>query len=128
MTEPIWLSIPDLIQLHDESIARHGGLPGVRDQGLLESSVMRPRMLFEYGDADPAAMASAYGHGIAKNHPFFDGNKRAGLLATGVFLALNGLRISATPDDLTAAMLGVASGDMSQDAFAVWLRVNCLLR
>ena len=111
-----------LLLLHDESLAEHGGAPGLRDEGLLESALARPLNLVAYGEPDVAALAAAYGVGLAKNHAFVDGNKRAAFLAVGLFLALNGQRLATTQVDATLTMLAVASGDMSEDAFAAWIR------
>ena len=111
-----------LLLLHDESLAEHGGAPGLRDEGLLESALARPLNLVAYGEPDVAALAAAYGVGLAKNHAFVDGNKRAAFLAVGLFLALNGQRLATTQVDATLTMLAVASGDMSEDAFAPWIR------
>ncbi len=111
-----------LLLLHDESLAEHGGAPGLRDEGLLESALARPLNLVAYGEPDVAALAAAYGVGLAKNHAFVDGNKRAAFLAAGLFLALNGQRLATTQADATLTMLAVASSDMSEDAFAAWIR------
>jgi death-on-curing protein len=108
--------------LHDESLAEHGGSPGLRDEGLLESALARPENLAVYGDPDHAALAASYGIGLAKNHAFVDGNKRAALLAVGLFLYLNGYRLSASQAEATLTMLAVAAGDITEDAFAAWLR------
>ena len=111
-----------LLLLHDESLAEHGGATGLRDEGLLESALARPLNLVAYGEPDVAALAAAYGVGLAKNHAFVDGNKRAAFLAVGLFLALNGQRLATTQADATLTMLAVASGDMREDAFAAWIR------
>lgn len=113
-----------LLLLHDESLAEHGGVPGLRDEGLLDSALARPLNLTAYGDPDLAALAAAYGVGLAKNHAFIDGNKRTAFLAVGLFLALNGQRLVATQTDATLTMLAVASGEMSEDDFAAWLRAH----
>ena len=117
-----------LLLLHDESLAEHGGAPGLRDEGLLESALARPLNLLAYGEPDVAALAAAYGVGLAKNHAFVDGNKRAAFLAVGLFLALNGQRLATTQADATLTMLAVASSDMSEDAFAAWIRSHLLPR
>ena len=110
--------------LHDESLAEHGGRPGLRDEGLLESALARPLQLMAYGEPDLAALAAAYGFGLVRNHAFVDGNKRAAFLATGLFLALNGERLVTTQADATLTMLALAAGDLSEDAFADWLRAH----
>ncbi len=113
-----------LLLLHDESLAEHGGAPGLRDEGLLDSALARPLNLMAYGEPDLAALAAAYGVGLAKNHAFVDGNTRAAFLAAGLFLALNGYRLAATQADATLTMLAVASGDTSEDYFAAWIRAH----
>lgn len=113
-----------LLLLHDESLAEHGGAPGLRDEGLLDSALARPHNLVAYGDPDLAALAAAYGVGLAKNHPFVDGNKRAAFLAVGLFLALNGHRLVASQAEATLTMLAVAAGDLSEDDFAAWIRAH----
>lgn len=113
-----------LLLLHDESLAEHGGAPGLRDEGLLDSALARPHNLVAYGDPDLAALAAAYGVGLAKNHPFVDGNKRAAFLAVGLFLALNGHRLVASQAEATLTMLAVAAGDLSEDDFAAWIRTH----
>jgi death-on-curing protein len=118
----VWVDRQALELLHDESLAEHGGAPGLRDEGLLESAMARPRNLALYGDPDWAALAASYGIGLAKNHPFVDGNKRAALLATGMFLMINGYRLAATQAQATLAMMAVAAGEMTEESFAQWLR------
>ena len=115
-----------LLLLHDESLAEHGGAPGLRDEGLLESALARPLNLVAYGEPDLAALAAAYGVGLAKNHAFIDGNKRAAFLAVGLCLALNGQRLAATQADATLTMLAIASGALGEDAFAAWIRAHLM--
>ena len=122
MTAPRWIDKRALLFLHSESLAEHGGPEGIRDEGLLDSALARPQNLLAYGEPDLAALAAAYGVGIAKNHPFVDGNKRAAFLAVGLFLALNGQRLAATQVEATSAMIAVASSDLDEPAFAQWLR------
>ena len=117
-----WISKQALLLLHAESLAEHGGGQGMRDEGLLDSALARPQNLAAYGEPDYAALAASYGVGVAKNHPFVDGNKRAALLATGLFLYLNGYRLTASQADTTITMLNVAAGTLTEDAFAAWLR------
>lgn len=119
-----WISKQALLLLHAESLAEHGGGVGMRDEGLLDSALARPVNLAAYGEPDAAALAASYGVGIAKNHPFVDGNKRAALLATGLFLYFNGYSLKATQADTTLIVLGVAAGEVSEDAFAAWLRAH----
>lgn len=121
-----WISKSGLMLLHGESLATHGGGEGLRDEGLLDSALARPLNLVAYAppDAPPdfAALAASYTVGLAKNHPFVDGNKRAVFLATGLFLYLNGYRLNASQAEATMTMLAVATGDITEDAFADWLR------
>lgn len=121
-----WINRAALLLLHDESLAEHGGAPGLRDEGLLDSALARPLNLFDYGDPPPdlAALAASYGVGLAKNHAFVDGNKRAAFLAVGLFLALNGHRLAATQADATLTMLAVAAGELDEAAFAGWIRAH----
>jgi death-on-curing protein len=123
-----WVDRRALELLHDESLAEHGGAAGLRDEGLLESALARPLNLAAYGSPDVHDLAASYGVGLAKNHPFVDGNKRAAFLAVGVFLSLNGWRLTATVADATLAMLAVAAGQMDEVAFARWLRQHSRLR
>jgi death-on-curing protein len=119
-----WLDKRALLLLHDESLAEHGGAAGLRDEGLLESALARPQHRATYGNPDLAELAAAYGVGLGKNHPFIDGNKRVAFLAVGVFLALNGQRLVATQAEATLTMLGVASGEVEEAAFAAWIRAH----
>ncbi|MBW8462112.1 type II toxin-antitoxin system death-on-curing family toxin [Acidovorax sp.] len=127
-----WISKQALVLLHGESLATHGGREGMRDEGLLESALMRPQNIVAYADADnppdAAALAASYGVGLAKNNPFVDGNKRAAFLAVGLFLYLNGFRLQATQTDATLTMLAVAAGDITEEAFAAWLREYAVAR
>lgn len=125
VNEPIfwhWVDREVLLVLHDESLAEHGGAIGIRDMGLLESALMRPEDLAVYGKPDYAELAASYGYGLAKNHPFIDGNKRAAFLAVGLFLYINGYRLTATQSDATQAVLALAAGTKSEEEFAQWIR------
>ncbi len=119
-----WISRTGLLRLHGMSLAQFGGAEGIRDQGLLESALDRAQNLAYYGQPDVAELAASYGYGLAKNHAFVDGNKRAAFLAVGLFLRLNGHALIATQPDATAAVLAVAAGEMSESEFAVWVRKN----
>lgn len=119
-----WINRDVLLLLHDESLAEHGGASGLRDEGLLESALARPVNLTLYAAPDVADLAAAYGVGLAKNHAFVDGNKRAAFLAVGLFLALNGYRLNARQADATLMMLAVASGELPEADFANWIREN----
>jgi death-on-curing protein len=111
-----------LLAVHDEQLAEHGGAAGTRDLGLFESALARPRNLALYGKPDAAALAASYGCGIARNHPFLDGNKRTAFVAVELFLGLNGLRLAACDADCVLTMLDVAAGTLDEAAFAAWLR------
>lgn len=117
-----WISREALLLLHDESLAEHGGAAGLRDAGLLDSALARPLNLVAYGKPDLAELAASYAVGLAKNHAFVDGNKRAAFLAIGVLVALNGQRLVASQIDATQAMLAVSAGELDEAAFAAWLR------
>ena len=119
-----WIDRRLLVILHDESLAAHGGASGLRDEGLLESALARPLNLVAYGNPGVCELAAAYGVGLAKNHPFVDGNKRAAFLAVGLFLRLNGHRLMASQADATVTMLGVAAGEINEAEFAQWLRTH----
>ena len=122
MSEWRWVSQHALMLLHDESLAEHGGAPGIRDEGLLKSALARPLNLVAYGEPDLADLAAAYGVGLAKNHPFVDGNKRAAFLAVGLFLALNGQRLVTSQAEATLTMLAVAASEIDEGGFAKWIR------
>jgi len=120
-----WIDKRLLLILHDESLAEHGGAAGMRDEGLFDSALARP---LTYAEPDFADLAAAYGVGLAKNHPFVDGNKRAAFLAVGLFLGLNGRRLTASPAEATLTMLAVASGELTDAEFAAWLRAKTVER
>lgn len=119
-----WIQQAVLLAVHSEQLAEHGGLPGVRDTNGLASANARPINLALDGDPDAPDLAAAYGFGIARNHPFIDGNKRTAYVAVELFLALNGLALTADDADCVLTMLGVAAGDISEADFAIWLRKN----
>jgi death-on-curing protein len=117
-----WIDRRALLLLHADSLAEHGGASGLRDEGLLDSALARPLNLVSYGEPTLESLAAAYGVGLAKNHPFVDGNKRAAFLAVGLFLALNGYRLHASQAEATLTMLAVAAGTLDEAAFADWVR------
>jgi len=123
-----WIDRQALELLHDESLAEHGGASGIRDVGLLESALARPHNLLAYGKPDISELAAAYAVGLAKNHGFVDGNKRAAFLSLGLFLALNGQRLVATQLDATATMLAVATGALNEAGLADWIRAHLQAR
>jgi death-on-curing protein len=109
-------------------IAEHGGSPGLRDEGLLESALARPVNLLAYGDPDLPAPAAAYAAGIIANHPFVDGNKRSGFAAAATFLDRNGFELTASEVAATRMTLGLAASEVSEDQYAAWLRANITRR
>jgi death-on-curing protein len=123
-----WVDKNVLLLLHDESLAEHGGLSGIRDDGLLDSALARPLNLAACGEPDFASLAASYAVGLTKNHPFVDGNKRAAFLAWGLFLFLNGYRLIASQSDATVTMLAVAADEMDEDALAAWVRNHAVAR
>lgn len=117
-----WIDRHALLLLHAESLAEHGGAQGLRDKGLLESALARPENLAAYGSPDFADLAASYGLGLAKNHPFIHGKKRAAFLSVGLFLYLNGYRLKASQADATLTMLAVAGSEITEPEFAAWIR------
>ena len=124
MSEPEWLDVNIMIDVHAEQLALFGGPDGLRDRGLLESALARPVNKYAYGETDLAALAAAYGFGIARNHPFVDGNKRAAFAAIIVFLGLNGIDFVVPPENATAMILSLAAGEVSEQSLARWIRDN----
>lgn len=120
----VWLNRQALLAAHDEQLAEHGGASGLRDEGLFESALARPENLAAYGEPDVYALAAAYGFGLARNHPFVDGNKRVAAIATETFLALNGFELAVDDTQFVMTFLALAAGDLAEEAFAVWLRRN----
>lgn len=124
----VWLDSSVMLAVHDAQLAEHGGAAGMRDGALPESALARPLHLATYGESDAAGLAAAYGYGIARNHPFIDGNKRTAFVAVELFLALNGYRLGADDTDCVLTMLAVAAGDIEEEAFAEWVRRNSAAR
>lgn len=124
MSQWNWVNRQVLLLLHDESLAEHGGAPGVRDEGLLDSALARPVNLALYERPDLAQLAASYGVALAKNHAFIDGNKRAAFLAIGLFLAVNGHRLRTTQADATLTVMDVAAGLTDEVALAQWIRTH----
>lgn len=121
MSEPDWLDIDIVLDFHAEQLALFGGADGMRDRGLLESALARPINKFGYGETSIAVLAAAYGFGIARNHPFIDGNKRTALASMIVFLGLNGIDLDAPQEAATAMMLSLAAGEITEDVLARWI-------
>ena len=124
MSEWIWVDATTVAAIHDEQLAQHGGAGGVRDSGLLESALARPLNTAAYGKPSVFELATAYAFGIAKNHPFIDGNKRTAYVVCELFLALNGWRLASTDADSVVTFLALAASEIDEDAFADWLRAN----
>ena len=120
----VWVDRSVLLAVHDELLAEHGGDAGLRDAGLFDSALARPLNLAAYGKPDVADLAASYAVGLAKNHPFIDGNKRTVFVAMELFLALNGSELTAGDTDCVLTMLAVAAGDIDEAALAEWLRRN----
>ena len=120
--EPVWLLRSVVEAIHDEQLAEHGGGEGLRDAGLLESALSRPRNLAAYDAPDMAALAAAYGYGIARNHAFVDGNKRTAFVAVELFLDLNGYVLTAGDAECVMTMERLADGTLSEQDFAAWIR------
>lgn len=118
----IWIATTVAEAAHGEQLAEHGGPIGVRDPGALDSAMARPRNLALYGEPDLAALAAAYGFGIARNHPFVDGNKRTAAVVMETFLMLNGAALEASDAELVVAIQALAAGELSEDELADWLR------
>lgn len=126
--EPRWITKEGLIVLHDRSIAIHGGAPGIRDEGLLESALARPVNRFhDEGVDDICFLSATYLVGVAANHPFTDGNKRSAFLACGLFLLKNGRRLVADQKDAALMVLAVAGGERDVDLVAEWVRARSAL-
>ena len=124
MSDWKWLNRKVLLLLHDESLAEHGGASGLRDEGLLNSALARPLNPALYEQPDVASLAASYGVGLAKNHAFVDGNKRAAFLAIGLFLMVNGFRLMATQAEATLTILDVAAGEIDEATLAQWIRTQ----
>ena len=128
MKEPAWISREECLAIHDLMLAQHGGLAGVRDEGLLESALSKPRNLFNYAKPTHAEMAASYSAGIILNHPFLDGNKRTGFMVAAVFLEVNGYELTATEESVVENTLGLAAGSLKEKDYAAWLKENSTRR
>ncbi len=125
----VWIEKPLVMLLHDRQLSEHGGMPGLRDEKLLESALARPQQLFAYGDPPPdlADLAASLAHGLAKNHAFVDGNKRTAYVAYRTFLELNGSRLEASAEQKYITLLSLANSELSEAEFAIWLRAHLRL-
>lgn len=124
MKEPEWVLREVVLLLHEQSLAQFGGAAGIRDEGLLDSALGKPQNLFAYGQPSLFELAASHTFGIVKNHPFIDGNKRAGFIVGVTFLQLNGWRLEAGEVDATVRTLALAAGELSEAAYAEWLKAN----
>ena len=122
MSDILWLRTDAVLAMHARQLAEHGGSTGIRDTGLLDSALQRPLNKASYGEPDVFELAAAYAYGIARNHPFIDGNKRTALVASRSFLILNGYQITASKEDRLKTFLALASGELSEDNLAAWFR------
>lgn len=120
--EPIWLDEAVALAVHDRQLAEHGGIPGTRDAGMLGSALARPVNRWNYGEDDLAALAASYAFGVARNHPFADGNKRTAWVLARLFLASNGLTLRFAAADAIATVLALAAGELSEEQLADWFR------
>jgi death-on-curing protein len=118
----VWVATEVAMAAHAEQLADHGGSEGVRDPSLLDSAMARPLNLAAYGEPDAAALAAAYAFGVARNHPFVDGNKRTAAVVSETFLALNGFALAGTDAELVVAFLALAAGELAEDELADWFR------
>lgn len=121
-TEPIWLDAPEVLAIHDRQLAEHGGGTGVRDMAMLESALGRPVNQWHYGEDDLAALAAAYAFGVARNHPFVDGNKRTAWVLARLFLVLNGQSLAFDAADAISTVLALAAGNLEESELADWFR------
>jgi death-on-curing protein len=124
MSEPFWLTRQIIVAIHDEQLAIHGGASGLRDEGMLESALDRPRNRWAYESPELAELAAAYAFGIARNHPFVDGNKRTALLALYTFLGVNGIDFDVPEAEAAAMILSLAAGEVNELGLTRWIRDN----
>lgn len=124
MKKPVWVLRETVLTLHEQSLAEFGGAAGIRDEGLLDSALGKPENLFAYGKPTLFDLAASYGFGLVKNHPFIDGNKRAGFITAVSFLELNGYHFQATEAEAAVRTLALAAGDLTEKEFAAWLKAN----
>ncbi len=125
MKEPVWIDRNVVLAMHDELLFELGGAAGFRDEALLDSALARPQNLFLYEASDLFALAATYIHGIVRNHPFVDGNKRTGYVVGGIFLERNGKILMASEEEATAIILDLTSRKIKEEELAAWLRKNC---
>jgi len=122
--EPVWIEAELALAIHDRQLAEHGGPTGLRDEAGLESALARPRNRWAYGETDICALAAAYAYGLARNHPFIDGNKRTAWVLARLFLALNGVAIQFVPEDAIHIVLRLAAGEIDEEELSGWFRAR----
>ena len=125
MKEPVWVLREVVLALHEMSLAEHGGSSGTRDEGLLDSALGKPLNLLAYGSPNLFELAASYASGLAKNHPFIDGNKRVAFVTAITFLELNGFEFFASEADAALRTLALAAGELTESGYAAWLEANC---
>lgn len=125
MKEPLWIDTKDCLTIHSSMLDRFGGLDGLRDAGLLDSALNRPKQIYAYGDPTLFELAAAYAAGAIKNHPFLDGNKRSGFVVAALFLEINGFVFRASEEEVVLRTLALAAGEFSEAAYAAWLEASC---
>ncbi|HNX52976.1 MAG TPA: type II toxin-antitoxin system death-on-curing family toxin [Pontiellaceae bacterium] len=128
MKEPVWVPAEVILAIQEELLARFGGLSGLRDEGLLDSALNRPRQVFHYGSPALFDLAAEYALGIVKNHPFLDGNKRAGFMAAYTFLGVNGYDLNAPEAEAVMQTVALAAGEIDEKDYAAWLKASCQKR
>lgn len=126
LIEPVWLDLRTALAIHDRQIAEHGGGVGVRDQSLLESALAGPVNKWNYGEKDPAALAAAYAFGVARNHPFIDGNKRTAWVLARLFFAANGYTLKFDQQAAIDTVIALAAGELSEEQQAEWFRAHLI--
>ena len=124
MSEPVWLTVDMVIAIHETQLAKHGGPRSIRDMGLLQEALNSSRNKFVYGETDLAALAAASGFGVARNHPFIDGNKRTSLMVIYTFLGINDVDLIVPEAEFATIILGLAAGEISEESLARWIRDN----
>lgn len=125
MKEPIWVVQADCVAIHEMALSLFGGLSGIRDEGLLDSALHRAQQLFRYKKPTLFQLAASYAHGIVKNHPFLDGNKRTAFLSAALFLEINGLTFKASEEQVVFHTRALAAGEESEADYAAWLEASC---
>ncbi len=128
MTEPVWMDKRKCLAFHNVLLARFGGLEGIRDEGMLDSALNRPLQLFNYSEPTHIELAAAYAHGLVKNHPFLDGNKRTGFVTATVFLEQNGYQFQASEEEAVIMTRDLAAGEVTEAEYAAWLEKSCVKR